>query len=254
MPLKDVLKKRSNIQGTRSASANSLPNLPPPVPEFTFMRTTTHEQEVIVPPSYPGDEISISSDQVPAEKKRRSIFRKSSAGLVSSASTNSLPSRFEDIPSTLPVRPKAERKLSERLHFGRPRGLSRAESSSHLPDDLGDAPQNTPAPLDPPDAKGRVKETETSENKLQREAQWEKRATVMALKSPLLDGDKFEAAEKKGHKRNPSLEEGEDDIQEAIRLHEAGDLEPSTRIFGRLADPMGANNPLCQVLYGLALR
>lgn len=44
------------------------------------------------------------------------------------------------------------------------------------------------------------------------------------------------------------------DIQEAIRLHEAGDLATSTRLFGRLADPQGANNPLSQVLYGLALR
>ncbi|KAJ9627317.1 hypothetical protein H2203_003779 [Taxawa tesnikishii (nom. ined.)] len=33
-----------------------------------------------------------------------------------------------------------------------------------------------------------------------------------------------------------------------------GDLERSTAIFSRLADPAGANNPLSQVLYGLALR
>jgi hypothetical protein len=46
----------------------------------------------------------------------------------------------------------------------------------------------------------------------------------------------------------------DEDIQEAIRLHEAGDLEQSTKLFGRLADPEGANNPLSQVLYGLALR
>lgn len=32
------------------------------------------------------------------------------------------------------------------------------------------------------------------------------------------------------------------------------DLERSTQLFGRLADPNGANNPLSQVLYGLALR
>jgi hypothetical protein len=44
------------------------------------------------------------------------------------------------------------------------------------------------------------------------------------------------------------------DIQEAIRLHEEGSLDESTRMFGRLADPDGANNPLSQVLYGLALR
>lgn len=43
-------------------------------------------------------------------------------------------------------------------------------------------------------------------------------------------------------------------IQEAIRLHEEGKLEQSTRMFGILADPRGYNNPLSQVLYGLALR
>ncbi|THW76082.1 hypothetical protein D6D19_03441 [Aureobasidium pullulans] len=261
MPLRDVLKKRSNIQGdaisTRSTSANSLPSLPNPIPEFTFMRTTTHEQEVIIPPSYPGDEEPVASEQVPTEKKRRNIFRKSSSNFVSTIGSNStLSSHSEEkeIPSALPVRPKNERKLSERLHFGKSRGLSKSDSSSHLPTDLGDAPQNTPAPLDPPDAKGRVKETETKENKMQREAQWEKRATMMALKNPILDGERSEASEKKGHRRSTSLEEGEEDIQEAIRLHEAGDLEKSTLIFGKLADPNGANNPLCQVLYGLALR
>jgi hypothetical protein len=46
----------------------------------------------------------------------------------------------------------------------------------------------------------------------------------------------------------------DEDIQEAIRLHEAGELEQSTAMFGRLTDPKGANNPLSQVLYGLALR
>lgn len=62
-------------------------------------------------------------------------------------------------------------------------------------------------------------------------------------------------------------------IQEAIRLHETGgkwqshdyyymqngllgiaELEVSTKMFGKLADPNGANNALSQVLYGLALR
>lgn len=32
------------------------------------------------------------------------------------------------------------------------------------------------------------------------------------------------------------------------------ELEASTRMFGQLADPNGANNALSQVLYGLALR
>lgn len=46
----------------------------------------------------------------------------------------------------------------------------------------------------------------------------------------------------------------DDNIQEAIRLHEEGSLEEATRMFGRLADPGGENNALSQVLYGLALR
>ncbi|KAI1089618.1 HCP-like protein [Rostrohypoxylon terebratum] len=46
----------------------------------------------------------------------------------------------------------------------------------------------------------------------------------------------------------------DEQIQEAIRLHEEGQLDQSTALFGRLADPQGANNPLSQVLYGLALR
>lgn len=32
------------------------------------------------------------------------------------------------------------------------------------------------------------------------------------------------------------------------------ELEVSTKMFGNLADPNGANNALSQVLYGLALR
>ena len=32
------------------------------------------------------------------------------------------------------------------------------------------------------------------------------------------------------------------------------ELELSTKMFGKLADPNGANNALSQVLYGLALR
>lgn len=45
--------------------------------------------------------------------------------------------------------------------------------------------------------------------------------------------------------------QADENIQEAIRLHEAGELVESTAMFGRLAK---AENPLSQVLYGLALR
>ncbi|KAK9473152.1 uncharacterized protein V1510DRAFT_363916 [Dipodascopsis tothii] len=46
----------------------------------------------------------------------------------------------------------------------------------------------------------------------------------------------------------------DEDIHRAIELHEQGDYTRATELFGRLADPAGDNNPLAQVLYGLALR
>jgi TPR repeat protein len=44
---------------------------------------------------------------------------------------------------------------------------------------------------------------------------------------------------------------GDENIQEAIRLHEAGELTKATEMFGRLAE---TGNVLSQVLYGLSLR
>jgi hypothetical protein len=54
--------------------------------------------------------------------------------------------------------------------------------------------------------------------------------------------------------RPVSSQKTDDNIQKAINLHEAGELEEATRMFGRLADPNRENNALSQVLYGLALR
>jgi hypothetical protein len=45
-----------------------------------------------------------------------------------------------------------------------------------------------------------------------------------------------------------------EELLERLTLAIAIDLERSTAMFGRLADPHGANNALSQVLYGLALR
>ena len=103
------------------------------------------------------------------------------------------------------------------------------------------------------------------------ESQWEKRATILAKKNeqersrpstPVGSTTDLNAfadlsmgGGSPGKEKGPiSTKHADDDIQEAIRLHEAGDLENSTRMFGRLADPNGENNALSQVLYGLALR
>ncbi|GAB7352657.1 hypothetical protein MBLNU459_g3023t1 [Dothideomycetes sp. NU459] len=287
MTLKDLLRKHSNIQASarnsteKPSSVHSGPEAPiaNPIPEFTFLRTTTLTEEEIHPPSYPGDDEPITpSTPLSVEKKRRSLFHRASSYQRSRSDTNSTPKSEETNSGsprkTTPSRPKSERKLSERLHLtGRPRGLTRENSSGsiNLPQDLGEAPAPTPAPLEPADIKGRVVEVETKEQKTAREALWERRATALVLDNPLLEELRSSLENGNGSSGRNDVSYGsptrkkraggsfvdekeESNIQEAIRLHEGGDLERSTALFGRLADPQGANNPLSQVLYGLALR
>ncbi|RDA82602.1 hypothetical protein CP532_6895 [Ophiocordyceps camponoti-leonardi (nom. inval.)] len=93
---------------------------------------------------------------------------------------------------------------------------------------------------------------------------WERRATMLAgVHDDDDDDDEDHSSQQQEQQQQqeaaPKQEEiasrqTDNDIQEAIRLHEAGKLEQSTAIFARLADPNGANNALSQVLYGLALR
>jgi len=82
-----------------------------------------------------------------------------------------------------------------------------------------------------------------------KEEQWELRAAKLAQ-----GGQPSPGIVPKGYDGEEVAANSDDNIQEAIRLHEAGELKKSTAIFGRLADPNGPNNPLSQVLYGLALR
>lgn len=90
------------------------------------------------------------------------------------------------------------------------------------------------------------------------EEQWEARAMLLARSRPGSPGDvrpgRSVSAGASGGAGAVGSGKVDEDIQTAIRLHEEGNLEASTRLFGRLADPRGANNPLSQVLYGLALR
>ncbi|KAF2836571.1 HCP-like protein [Patellaria atrata CBS 101060] len=217
MPLKDLLKKKDRIRDEGAVGGQSL--TPPEIPEFTFMRTTTTSQEVIEPPSFPGDAIK-PNPQVEESKRHTHRFRRSS-----NATPNNL--------TTTDAKTKADRRLSERLHLG---SRSRTTSSSSI---------NLPADL--PEIQSAAVHT------VEDEAKWEKRATLLA------QGNSIQRAESSGSrprssKSHISIVENDDDIQEAIRLHEAGDLEKSTAMFGRLADPNGANNALSQVLYGMALR
>ncbi|KAJ5641426.1 hypothetical protein N7490_005426 [Penicillium lividum] len=236
--LRNILHKRDDLS-INTSTANPPPMTPPP--EFTFIRSDTFGEEVITPPSHADDppfsprspSDSLDSPRTSTSTSRRSfqLFSRNRA------------SRSDSLSS--PSSPRREHRISNLLH--RDGGRSRSNShdlSVNLPEDL---PQIADDALD----------------KEEREALWEKRATVLArhrpaLGSPLQSEFDF-SGEWGGQSRSSSRSragELQDDanIQEAIRLHESGDLERSTQMFGQLADRNGANNPLSQVLYGLALR
>ncbi|KAL4916658.1 hypothetical protein BDW62DRAFT_202481 [Aspergillus aurantiobrunneus] len=235
MPLRDILHKKDKLNstsdeyvpGTIDAPANA-------VPEIRFIRSDTTTQEIIVPPSHLNDEDHLASPRLSSSSHRRSLnpFHRSRS-----------PSESQEPAS--PTRPRGERRLSHLLRRDR-RGSS--SSSVNIPPDL---PQITP----------------NTGDEQEREAQWEKRATVLAQRSPQHGSPSHSPAPSTGlgaenirpRSRSSSHSrindpEGDVNIQEAIRLHEAGELEQSTSMFAQLADPDGANNALSQVLYGLALR
>ncbi|KAK5174497.1 uncharacterized protein LTR77_001577 [Saxophila tyrrhenica] len=249
--LKDLLKKKEKIaQDPEPVSSSALA-----VPEFKIIRSTTESEEVVQPPDF-EDGATPSNEKSPKSKERRHHlgFRKSS-----NADVTKDPTATQE--RQLPIRPKEERRISGRLHFHRPsQSRSTSETSVILPQDLPDAPDAVGYT-----EKARGDINEQKELNQHREAQWEKRATILAQSNPLLEQqerqrmeqEQQQAAEKKrARSRSPSISDrrGDDDIQEAIRLHEIGELKLSTAMFGRLGDPTGANNALAQVLYGLALR
>ncbi|PMD39048.1 HCP-like protein [Hyaloscypha variabilis F] len=237
MPFKDLLKKKDKAEPNTLAVEDT--------PKFTFLRSDTHTQELITPPSFYGDEKEPFPGDENAESRTGKLFKSrprstSVASNVSGSSRISQKSR-QDSPKT--------KRLSQRLH------LRRSEiSSASVPDDLPE-----------------IKPDEGPGEGAGVESQWEKRATLLARKNEESHSrpttpvggssgglESFHDMKISG---SPGKEKGvvstkyvDDNIQEAIRLHEAGELETSTRMFGRLADPNGENNALSQVLYGLALR
>lgn len=283
MGLRDILKKKDTIEkdtvedshdnNTRRQDAvNRLQ-----APEFTFIRSDTHSQEVIHPPRGPDSiyepeenvtHLSAADAHSPtlapgaAGGATRSRPRRLSEAFRSNRSSRgSSPSSLTPSGSVTPDRISPGRRLSQRLH------LSRAPPSS----------ENVPADL-----------PEIITTTADGETQWEKRATILAKTAGENEALHRSAPTSPMHYNGPlsplspplSLQDGmgglriaddagaradpqngvastpaiDANIQQAIRLHEEGDLEQSTRLFGILADPNAANNPLSQVLYGLALR
>jgi hypothetical protein len=251
MPLRDILRKKEKSAESDAPAPDVSGDLRedegPASPVFTFMRSDTHTQEIISPPTFSSTE---SSEPPPfadgPSESRTSRFFKGRARSSSQASAASSASHTSENSKTKSLKSK---RLSQRLH------LRRSEiSSSNVPTDLPD-----------------INVVDDGDGGAGAESQWEKRATMLAKKNeqersrpstPIgstTDLNVFQemsiGAGSPGKEKAPiSTKHADDDIQEAIRLHEAGDLENSTRMFGRLADPNGENNALSQVLYGLALR
>ncbi|KAF3390994.1 hypothetical protein DPV78_011155 [Talaromyces pinophilus] len=257
MPFKDILHRHGKDQSQDTTTTNSSQ-------EFTFIRTDTHTQEILTPAAIntsiantAGAEES-HSPTTPTTPRRKSFFRRRSH-IPSSDNTNNLSS---------PPRSgseKGEKRISNLLHLDHHSrtSLSRSGSTSSV---------NIPADLPQIDAENVVDEQD-------REAQWEKRATRLVQGNPRIGGvspDRISQSAgstgtgtvnfsylqpNQGQQRSRSRSssgvsepQADINIQEAIRLHENGELEKSTQLFGILADPNGSNNAIAQVLYGLALR
>ena len=270
MGLRDLLKKKQGLDAGEGPDPDPATVQRLAAPEFTFVRSDTYTEEIIHPPGGPAAETDdaashLTVDSASGKDKSRlslDVFRSSPGRRSRSTSVSSSKSIGTPSASNPPTTPGTHRRLSHRLH------LSRSPVSSDK------VPQNLPEIIasDGPDT-----------DKDAQESKWEERATMLAREndkarsrppSPvggvaqnlahvrLHDGSSDDAspnwplpaASGPPPPRAVSSKEIDQSIQDAIRLHEEGDLEKSTALFGRLADPKGANNPLSQVLYGLALR
>ncbi|KAJ5936251.1 hypothetical protein N7454_005549 [Penicillium verhagenii] len=225
--IRNILHKREDL--TNNTSSPRAPP-PPPIrtipaspspPEFTFLRSDTFGEEVISPPTHADDppfsptSIRSPTDSLDSPRASTSTSRRSFQLF-----TRNRASRSESLSSPSPPRP--ERRLSNLLH----RDSRRSRSDSR--DSSVNIPQDLPQIAD-----------DVGGDKQEREAAWGEEGYCACAASSAIWGTWIAAAT---------------NIQEAIRLHESGDLERSTQMFGQLANPNGANNPLSQVLYGLALR
>lgn len=224
--LKELLKKKDKID-----SSDPQPPHMVQANEFTFVRTDTHTEEYIKPPAF-GDDQQFSRDGPRSPSGSRKSFSRFRKSVSPAASDSSSPEK---------ERKEGHRRLSHRLHLNKDR--SDSTSSVNLPADL-------------PSIDDAYHESGDRQDK---EARWEERATILASKSPIIGafpptGDMESlniCAPPSPRPRSVNDPEGDVDIQEAIRLHETGELESATRMFRILAMQ---GNVLSQVLYGLSLR
>lgn len=141
MTLKDRLKGREkHKEAEKEVGPTDHPDSSPP--NFTFLRTTTHFQEQIQPPTYAGDAVPVPSSDGPRHPSPRRLSRFRSSSNASSKSLN-----------------KTEGRLSSILHI---RSHSRESNTSiNVPTGLPEIGDGKAAAED-------------------QEARWEERATILA--------------------------------------------------------------------------
>jgi len=236
MPFRDLLKKKEKIEEQINYAEPQQREALEPVPGFKIVRSDTHTEELLDPPSFSPSDDRLSRQVQSPPSPQRSIGRFRS------------PSRSDDVDGS-PKRLQLHRRLSDRLHLHRDKSRSSSTSSANLPSNL-------------PDIQDAYTDRGDEEEK---EARWEQRATILASanKSPSVVASTGEStAQMSQLTLNPtparprptrSISDAASDvnIQNAIRLHEGGQLEEATRMFKQLAD---GGNVLSEVLYGLSLR
>ena len=148
--LRNILHKRDELS-KEPEPKNDQPTAPQP-PEFTLIRSDTHTQELLTPPADPTTPTLQEPDTntlSPSPRRSFQLFTRSRNNSVSS-----------------PSPPRRERRLSNLLHLDHRSRSNSRDSSANIPADL-------PQILDDGGA-----------SKQEREAQWEKRATVLVQRNP----------------------------------------------------------------------
>lgn len=220
MPFRDLLKKKDKVQTTANEQHGIDDREEFPV--FKIIRSDTNTEELLSAPSYPNAGANVSTTALPPTPRSRGSSR---AGDPDDSA-------------------KDHKRLSERLGLHRPlKSRTSSANSTNLPSNL-------------PEIQGAYKEDFAQED---REAQWEQRATILAIANPnspprqtlAREMPGLSVHERTGRSRSVSDLQSDVNIQEAIRLHEVGRLEDATRMFKQLADN---GNVLSEVLFGLSLR
>lgn len=199
MPFRDLLKKKEKIeQQPNTAYIDSKPQDALEPPAFKIVRSDTHTQEVIDPPSFPDNE-DPPPGSCPAQKSPVPSHGSSKSG------------ERED---------KERRRLSDRLHLHRPKSRSASAHSANLP-------ANLPEIQDMGDQEDKEAQWEQRATLL-----------AAANTSPDLTRNESQLSLGSSTGRPRSISDAQSDvnIQEAIRLHEDNRLEDATRMFKQLAD------------------